>query len=426
MSTKGGIKHFVAECYINPVTSASSVIRRPISGNYTRTGAVLPKYRSMIRNLTNATTAFTGSKQTYRPEHALARLVVYKPFGLPRTLQKRVTQTVNGAISTTSFGSFGGLSGAASYSKANQKALSLAYKRIREEQMDMSGPTFIGELRQTVGLIRGAAKKLADGLASYVSAVRKTSRRLGRRSTRRDLKQIIANRWLEYSFGLQPLLSDIDGFVKALAKTKYESARRSRIKVTGVDQALVNQSGSFQFLRADCVFRARSVSIDEVMVLYHIYLRATLDYPQDSIQLLGQRTGFNLREFVPTIWELLPWSFLVDYFVNVGEILEAAFVDTSGIFAVGQTIRRSTDISWYTSADEPAMRASYGKDFESISFEESAPAAFSDRSVSRTASGIYVPELQFSFPGRPAQWANMAALKASSSDITSLGRSLRR
>lgn len=426
MSTKGGLVHYVAECFVNPVTSPSSVIRRPFSGSKTRTGGILPKYRTIIRNGGHATTPFTGSKQTFTPEHNVTRLVVFKPFGLPRAFQKRIEQTVTGATSSTSFGVFPGGSGTASYSKANQRALQLAYKRIRERQMDMSGPVFIAELRQTVGLIRGTAKRLADGLTSYVSAVRKSTRRLGRRSTRRDFKQIVADRWLEYSFGLQPLLSDVDGFVSALAKTQYESSRRARIKVSAVDDALVSQSASSQFLRADVVFRQRQTVEDQVMVIYHIYLRAELDYPQNSIQNLARRTGFNLREFVPTVWEILPWSFLVDYFVNVGQILEAAFTDTSDILGTGQTIRRKTELKLFTSTDEPAMRAAYGKDYESSSFTGSAPALFADQSITRSASGIYVPSLSFSFPGKPAQWCNMTALKVSSSDITSLGRSLRR
>lgn len=33
------------------------------------------------------------------------------------------------------------------------------------------------------------------------------------------------------------------------------------------------------------------------------------------------RFGLNLKQFIPTAWELLPWSFLADYFSNIGNVL---------------------------------------------------------------------------------------------------------
>jgi hypothetical protein len=48
-------------------------------------------------------------------------------------------------------------------------------------------------------------------------------------------------------------------------------------------------------------------------------------------------SGFDLRSFVPTVWELVPYSFIVDYFSNVGDCLMALGVDTSGVTGLWRT-----------------------------------------------------------------------------------------
>jgi hypothetical protein len=40
---------------------------------------------------------------------------------------------------------------------------------------------------------------------------------------------------------------------------------------------------------------------------------------------LAQLSGFSWTEFVPTAYELLPFSFVLDYFSNVGSVLSAGY-----------------------------------------------------------------------------------------------------
>lgn len=37
----------------------------------------------------------------------------------------------------------------------------------------------------------------------------------------------------------------------------------------------------------------------------------------------SSQSGLTFREFVPSLWELLPYSFVADYFGNIGDILNA-------------------------------------------------------------------------------------------------------
>lgn len=42
-------------------------------------------------------------------------------------------------------------------------------------------------------------------------------------------------------------------------------------------------------------------------------------------------SGFNWNEFLPTIWELIPYSFLIDYGTNIANVVCGWFTDTSGL-----------------------------------------------------------------------------------------------
>jgi hypothetical protein len=47
--------------------------------------------------------------------------------------------------------------------------------------------------------------------------------------------------------------------------------------------------------------------------------------------------GFNPQNFIPAAWELLPWSFLADYFTNIGDILTASIVSTKHLAYTNRT-----------------------------------------------------------------------------------------
>lgn len=110
---------------------------------------------------------------------------------------------------------------------------------------------------------------------------------------------------LEYSFGWAPLVSDIASAVETLKNGDYRSGRAS-VQSRFVD--LKKSSNGSMGIRE--VFRT------QMGIRMGWGLR--VDHP--SIALLNQ---LGLLNPVQTAWELVPYSFVVDYFINVNDVISS-------------------------------------------------------------------------------------------------------
>jgi hypothetical protein len=120
--------------------------------------------------------------------------------------------------------------------------------------------------------------------------------------------------------------------------------------------------------------------------------------------------GFNPSEFVPTAWELIPYSFLADYFTNIGDILDSWAYGRGNLSWSNRTQIQETNNSYFGPVKlEPFL--SYATVQQYIS---APPAVFTHRKISRASYlGNFVPQFQTEIPGMSTKWINLAALLAS-------------
>jgi len=224
---------------------------------------------------------------------------------------------------------------------AESRAISLLYRKIRSAHQQFVGGVFAGEFRKTVQQFAHTAVGLRKHVFDYLTKG-KIIRRLGGRDAQKKLN----GEYLGFVFGWQPLAGDLQDGAKAISRMVLNDNGPIRFRVAAGVQGEIpvdlgvqsnNAGGSFHILeydRTDC--RCYFYGAFKGTVYDEGILRTT-------DRFLGL-SGFNLRSFIPTVWELVPYSFLIDYFVNVGELLEAASTDTASVAWVTQVLHQETEI----------------------------------------------------------------------------------
>lgn len=183
-----------------------------------------------------------------------------------------------------------------------------------------SGPTVLGELRETLQMIRKPAIGLRRGLNAYTMdavRIRSRSRKLS------DYSKSVSELWLEYRFGWKPLISDIESGFDAFSKRLYDipiekfRIREKRTSSETLRRSINSTPYSYDGVDLNIVREDRYTSTAQ-------YIGAIYT-PITSQSSIPASLGFVPEEFVPVAWELMPYSFLIDYFVNIGDILQATY-----------------------------------------------------------------------------------------------------
>jgi hypothetical protein len=120
-----------------------------------------------------------------------------------------------------------------------------------------------------------------------------------------------------------------------------------------------------------------------------------------------QSWGLGTRDFIPTIYELIPYSFLVDYFVNIGEILNAWSFNQADLAWHNDTNREVFD----TSVQVIPRVAKDENGFTTLDSHVVLQNSFI-RTVTfvRRSDPLGLPSLAFRFPGLGTKALNIAAL----------------
>lgn len=287
---------------------------------------------------------------------------------------------------------------AAAATAQNNAAIGIRNK-IKSESQSFSGPTVLGELRETIRMIRKPAATLRD----YSALKFKMMRNQNKRYRASKWREIFSDLWLEYSFGAAPLIKDITEIANA-ALYQADVTRIKRLSYTGhgehATSSTVSGGGLLGYLYQQEAQYA-------VHTRYIVGYRVRAEGPKNALQRLISLGGFNLNEVIPTAWELLPFSFLLDYFSTIGSVLNTTLVSTD-------------DLAWTCKTDrvENKLSVHSGK---IIGTSDSAkdPSGMCPRfyatfqSITRSSASIPFGELAFRLPGSEFQFLNLAALLTS-------------
>jgi len=374
--------------------------------NDTRSGSSVIGWRSRIKHKVDATSVFNGTRLSIVSDGSSGGIYYKNSKGQI-------------CIDTFTGNAYQDLIGFASdnpalLTAAQAVATSKLYKRIKQAQQDLSGGTFLGELGEAVHMIRNPAKSLRAGLSQYLNSLSKSVKPTMKKSTKRS---IAANTWLEYSFGWAPFINDIQDGYKAYLNLVNDLNRFESIKVSGSAESSVPTSVGVRQVQTGWRHFYSTTIYRKATYRYICMVDLNVNGPSGSLQYGLSRFGLSdFTDFVPTIWELLPWSFLIDYFSNIGDVLSAVTVNTAGVRFVCGTARNSSYQILDDMGPDNSVKSTFGGGSSNwISQYGTLGSVLSRRTVVNRApvSLPPVPSLAFELPKLSTQWINMAALKLS-------------
>lgn len=147
-----------------------------------------------------------------------------------------------------------------------------------------------------------------------------------------------ARQWLEYRYGFSQLYYDFMSYKKVLESL----SRTSRVRFTKRETLVSSSSSSIPDVTSTFyVERYGWTRIRKDECVAGILVQADADWIR-GFQSLGISSPFS------TIWEVIPWSFIIDWFVNVGDTLAAAegWLNRN---VIASWVRRSTRMHGYHS-----------------------------------------------------------------------------
>lgn len=206
---------------------------------------------------------------------------------------------------------------------------------------EIQGLTELAEWTKTLRLV----KEPLTTLKQYISRVKRTKKY--KRSRAKDLGSFISDEWLVMRYGFTPLVLAVNEGMKAVTterRSKRQTARSSSV-VAPYSEVVTDSAGSWAYSYEE-----------EGMIEATATVRAGVLY--EHTFALEDHFGVSLHDLPATLWEIFPYSFVIDWLVNAQDYIRAT-TPKAGVrhladwITVEKTVTRSIErtYSWNNPAN---------------------------------------------------------------------------
>jgi len=231
----------------------------------------------------------------------------------------------------------------AAYTEASTKA------RANLNESIVPGLVILGELRETINLF----KNPLGGLTKIIGKTHKSGKPK-KAQTARSLYEQAKNSWLTARYGWRPFLLSIEDIMEATVERK-----RKRITARASASGTSTESDT---LSKSVMSHIGSICVREASHTYSVRAGILASVESDA----NYTAGIRLRDIPSAAWELIPYSFVADWFFNIGDFVEA--VIPSGNVQILAEWLTSDVISHQTETITPGQYSDYtGKPTSPIS-----------------------------------------------------------
>lgn len=181
--------------------------------------------------------------------------------------------------------------------------------RVKDQKVNL-GVVF-AERKRTADLILGTAKQISDSIhflkrgniSGAASALGVKPRKFN------GTKKSMSSRWLELQYGWKPLLHDVYGAAEALARLQ------DRPNVTRLSFSKTHRWGSQDPVTFEGCKGVRTTKGK--------YTRKVVYYFATQSQVHQDLASLGIYNPLSIAWEILPYSFIVDWFIPIGNFIDS-------------------------------------------------------------------------------------------------------
>lgn len=230
---------------------------------------------------------------------------------------------------------FGGSSAFASDPYTNNLALTRFNNKLRSADNSVNVLVPIGELKDLKATILGAAEvglnflKVAQDLKKgrLKQAVRDKNQ-LARIS--KNYYKALSNAWLEYSFGIKPMVADIKN-IGASIQSHLDKVGHTVELSAGARSTVTIDNGYTAGYQDQAVSLTFGCKTEHVYSALYKGAYTTKVIANNDYGAIQDHYGLHLSSLPSLAYELLAFSWVFDYFTNLGTYLEDRFTSPSGV-----------------------------------------------------------------------------------------------
>lgn len=176
--------------------------------------------------------------------------------------------------------------------------------------------TELAELPETLGMLLSLFKAALRPLQGIKALREKYERAKRRGKTHSEAHAEIASQWMQYRYGIMPLVYSIQDAIELLDEAFAEFKTDKTFVVLSSKPRLKAPSDKTHV----AVYRAHEIKVSAV---------AKAKFATHTSRL----TDLITTNLFVTAWELIPMSFVIDWFINVGDVIQSR---TSGMASLAE------------------------------------------------------------------------------------------
>lgn len=366
-----------------------------------------PFWRDQVRKLENACTSFTGIdySEDPRPFVSLDQSILYRRQSDGVVVYRYASAGYSGLTSVTP-PAYSDPPGSVITDVTN-RCIRDFLKSVDSAQSSLEAGQDLGEWKQTLEAVHHPLNSLKTGILNYLLALKKRKRKY---PNPKVLKKVLADTYLEFHFGWQPLVADVAQAIADIGRFRFPAIPvRGRAKST-YSRTTTTVLGGYDFPVT------HTHSYDETST-YEVRYKGMLrpkNLGSDGRLSLAQSLQLTPDKWLPTAWDLLPYSWMSDYFVNIGDIITGLSAAMSIDLAWGvNTSRHHIDRMYHeVSMPDPYIQEPGYDIIEHVNSVHGGTCHTWAKKVNRSPllTSDLIPRLEFSIPKSQYPFYNMGAI----------------